>query len=391
MPLEALHVLGPYRGVSGYEHHVREFVAELHNQNIAIQLTETPEWSRTSLPGDMLDPWFDSLSQPVGARIALHFCPPHQVRPVPKCLNVNYSVFEATRVPAHWVARNRTHDLLIVPTESSRMAWLNSGMPATKIAVIPEGINPRLFSGIVPPLRLQTASGESVARYKTRFLNVSEIGPRKNLPGLLSAWLRATHATDDAVLILKVAIPSFGWDRVLIDQIEAAQAGVGKRLQEAAPLVIVTEIFADQEMPRLFASATHYISMSHGEGWDQPMVEAGSSGLQLIAPNHSAYTSYLDGSCAHLIPSREIPPDFGSDTELQALFSGSSWWQPDEVSAVELIRGAIDGSLEPKVSPRERFLTELSWERSTRKLVALLDDLQQRKRPFWRIFRRGDH
>jgi hypothetical protein len=51
-------------------------------------------------------------------------------------------------------------------------------------------------------------------------------------------------------------------------------------------------------MPGLFAAASHYWSMSHGEGWDQPMIEAAASGLRLIVPRHTAYLEYLDADVA---------------------------------------------------------------------------------------------
>ena len=43
------------------------------------------------------------------------------------------------------------------------------------------------------------------------------------------------------------------------------------------------------DMTGLMRAATHYWSMSHGEGWDLPLSKAGAMGLSLIAPRHSAY------------------------------------------------------------------------------------------------------
>jgi hypothetical protein len=54
-------------------------------------------------------------------------------------------------------------------------------------------------------------------------------------------------------------------------------------------------------MPGLYAAATHYWSMTHGEGRDQPMTEAAASGLRLIAPDHTAYRTYLDPSAGTLL------------------------------------------------------------------------------------------
>jgi len=37
-------VRGPFRGPTGYEHHVREFVRRLHALGVAIELVDLPEW-----------------------------------------------------------------------------------------------------------------------------------------------------------------------------------------------------------------------------------------------------------------------------------------------------------------------------------------------------------
>ncbi len=92
---KALMVRGPYKGPTGYDHHVREFVRHLAQQGIRQQLIDVPEWGPVKLPDDMRDPWFDTLSTPVNANALLHFCMPHQVRVVKGILNVNYTMFEA--------------------------------------------------------------------------------------------------------------------------------------------------------------------------------------------------------------------------------------------------------------------------------------------------------
>src|SRR5262249_33426737 len=88
------------------------------------------------------------------------FCTPHQVDADPRRANVSYTMFEATRVHPAWIARNRQHALVIVPTESSRQAWLASGMPEGQVRVCPRGVNPRLFSGLASPLPRRTRLGE---------------------------------------------------------------------------------------------------------------------------------------------------------------------------------------------------------------------------------------
>src|SRR5262249_2283143 len=120
-----------------------------------------------------------------------------------------------------------------------------------------------------------------------------------------------------------------------------------------------------------------YISLSHGEGWDLPMMEAAVCGLALVAPAHSAYLSYLREEEAHLIPAPLGPARFdGKLTPEDALlFHGVQWWHPDEDAAADVIRRIVAGSGPPKRSPRERIVTDYSWEKAAAALLAALREL----------------
>ena len=381
--MRALTVCGPFRGVTGYDHHVREFVRELARQGVSVWLLDLPLWSPRKLPFSLRDPWFETLRKPTGATTVLHFCMPHQVRPHPGLRNVNYTMFEATPAPAAWVARNLEHDLLIVPTGSSREAWVAGGMPQERIRVCPLGVNPRLFTGAAEPLPLQLPNGLPVARYRARFLNVSEVNARKNVVGLLRAWTKATNAADDAILILKLGIGDKDQLNRFRSKIEGLRLESGKTLAEAAPVHFLHDLYSDTEMPRLYSTATHYCSMSFGEGWDQPTMEAAACGLRLIVPNHAAYTCYLDSSVASLIRSREIRVHWTGDRDTGALFENARWWEPDEDEAAAYIRSAIEGRDAGMPTAQSRILQSFTWEKAVRRLREILSEFDPPRKRFW--------
>jgi glycosyltransferase involved in cell wall biosynthesis len=370
-----LTVRGPHRGPSGHDHHVREFVRALHDRGVAIQLVDVPEWSAVALPAEAQEPWFQALARPLRTPASVQFCMPHQVRPIDGTLTVNYTMFEATRIPAAWVSHGRAHELVVVPTASSRQAWIDSGYPAARVALCPLGIDVARFRPGVEPLDLLDRRGRRVADYRTRVLNVSELGPRKNLLALVRVWIRATTADDDAVLVVKLGRYAPGWTVRFMRDLDAQERALGRSRKDAAPVLFVDRLFPDAGMPSLFASATHYWSMSHGEGWDQPMVEAGATGLRLIAPDHSAYAAYLDETVATLIPSRLVPARFDGDPALARLFRGAEWWEPDEDAAAAALRRALDGDDAPAASIRARLAAQFTWEHASARLLEILDEL----------------
>lgn len=255
-PSRSLAVRGPFRGVSGHDHHTREFVRQLVSQGVRVQLTDLAEWHPVKLAPDARDPWFEKLARPVDASSILHFCMPHQVLVSPERLTVNYTMFEADRVPPDWVARGRLHDLVIVPTPSSRDAWQASGYPPGRLRVCPLGVDVDRFHRAHEPLPLAVTGGRPVADYRTRVLNVSEARPRKNLVGLVRTWITATSAGDDAILIIKLGPPHRPATTALLRELAVMQQRLGRSLSQAAPVLFVDRLLADAEMPRLFAAAT---------------------------------------------------------------------------------------------------------------------------------------
>jgi len=372
MPLNALLVRGPFRGVSGYDHHVRELVRALHRLGVAIELRDLPGWGPDKLPIAARDPWFERLDLPVRARVALHFCMPHQLRPYPGLRNVNYTMFEATHIPARWAVLAPGCDLVVVPTESSWRAWVESGVPADRVRISPLGVDTALFAARHSPLSLRDSQGNALGRYSARFLNVSALSERKNLISLLLSWIRATTPADSAALLIKVRAPHPSLLARLHAEVAELATQLGTGLEGAAPVLFLHEVLSDAEMPRLYASATHYISASHGEGWDQPMMEAAASGLSLIAPDHSAYRAYLSPSLARLIPSREVPCDVDASSSAHALFGGLRWWQPDEDAMVQAIRAAIADPSAYAGAARVPILTRWSWDSAAERLRAVL-------------------
>ena len=373
--MRSLAIRGPFRGPTGYDQCVRGFARELHGQGVALEMRDMPEWSPAKLPAAAQDPLFSSLERPVdGIRTALQFCTPLQALPYAGKIDVNFTMFEASRVPAAWIAESRRRDLLIVPTESSRSAWLQSGMPAHRIRICPLGVAPALFSGTAEPLPLRISDGRPISAYRVRFLNISEFCTRKNLMGLLQAWIEGTSKSDDAVLIVKIGCYNSGsWDR-FARQIEILEQRIGKDLSDAAPVAFLRGVIADAGMPGLYAAATHYISLSFGEGWDLPMTEAAASGLKLIAPAHSAYLAYLNSTVAVMIPSREIPAHDPDDPAVNELFRGANWWEPDRRCAVEALRAAIENRDSHVGSARRWILDGFTWAQAARRLTAVLDE-----------------
>src|SRR5207248_7941098 len=77
-----------------------------------------------------------------------------------------------------------------------RDCYVDSGVPAERVRVVPLGVDTRTFRPGVPPLPLRTAK-----RFK--FLFVGGTLWRKGFDILLAAYGRAFRAADDVYLVIK--------------------------------------------------------------------------------------------------------------------------------------------------------------------------------------------
>ena len=375
MPV-AVTIRGSYKGYSGCDCTVRSFVRCLVAENVQVELIDLSEWGPLKLPEELQESWFDALAKPVASTATVHFCMPHQVVPRSSQRNLNFTMFEATRVPQAWIRHNRRHDLVIVPTESSQHAWVASGLPAERLRLCPLGVDLERFRPAIEPLPLTDGHGRPIVDYRCRFLNVSELIPRKNLLGLLRVWIKTTRPQDDALLILKITVPAPGVVFTFLRDLGLVEREIGKSRREAAPIVFLNTVLRDAEMPRLYATATHYWSMSCGEGWDQPMMEAAAAGLRLIAPDHSAYQAYLDETVATMIPARRVTATVPAGSGYERLFAHTEWWQPDENVAAARLAEAMTGSILAHRVARARMAAAFRWEHAARRLMEILDEVE---------------
>jgi glycosyltransferase involved in cell wall biosynthesis len=165
----------------------------------------------------------------------------------------------------------RAADAIIAVSECSKRDAINLyGIPADKIHVIYEGVDPK-FTPITNEVKLSEV--RTKYRLPERFiLHVGTIEPRKNLPLLFEI---AAQTKEHIVVAGKL-----GW---LTDPILAKvkELGVEDR-------VTFTGFVADDDLPPLI-SAAHVLAMpSKYEGFGLPILEAMACGTPVISSNTSS-------------------------------------------------------------------------------------------------------
>ena len=372
---DGLLVRAPFSVLSGYGDFAQHFVRSLMERGQTLRLAglKGEENWRPVFADPILQAAASRLDRPIRARLALSVLTPPLVEPISGVPTVNYTMFEGPRIPDGWAACNRKHDLVVVPTDSSRLAWIAAGHPEDRIRVCPPGIAPNPADALARPLPVMGPRGRAVMDYRVRVLNISDFVARKNLDGLLRVWLRATRADDDAILILKVGKGGTSLVGEVRRLVEQGMRATGRRLEDAAPIALLTERYDEQGIAGLYAMATHYFSLSHGEGWDLPITRAGCLGVGLIAPRHSAYTAYLDDEVAHLIPCTTGPARMPYSKAYYPPFHGLDWWHPDEDAAADILSRVIRNPEGERRDAARHLRESFTWDAAASRLLDALD------------------
>lgn len=201
-------------------------------------------------------------------------------------------------IVATWWERDRVDPQIIdvlrscaelwVTCERNRMAFVGSGLPPDKVAVVPF------------PLTEQPRANTSPAPGK-RFYHIGKWEPRKAHHELIGAFLLEFAPTEDATLTIQTR--GFGkwngyptieasvahWKR---DRAVAARGWTDALIARAVR--VSTNSRSDAEIRAMHEQNNIYVSASHGEALDIPALEAKLSGNRLVHVGFGGSEDYAE-------------------------------------------------------------------------------------------------
>ena len=373
--LTSLRFFAPTLGYGGYEVHSREVLRQLVKRGIVVQhkplrfhtapVVRDPEMEdvlRTALNTEV--PMFSPFLSVCVPDTSFHCIDYRSWGRVPR---FNYTTFEADRVPNTWVFCSDAHDCTVVTNNFLKEAWVNSGADERKLEVVGEGINPQVWNKDVKPRELASHNNTSLSTmYKHRFLLMAEFSQRKNVTQAVRCFIKAFAGRKDVCLILKASY---------LDKTKDANVYLEGLSVKDINLYLFEQILPDVAVPAFMAQATHYFSLSHGEGWDLNCPNMGALGKVVVAPNIMAYRDYLNADRAFLIDKFQWVPA-QQDASLQFIFEGARWCGYNDDDVVDVLRKSVESDVVNALMAQkfnEHVMSELTWEQQVNKLVNILN------------------
>ena len=272
--------------------------------------------------------------------------------------------WEYSAIPQFYADTFTLAEEIWTPTHFSRNSFLSSGIDPSKVHIIPNGTDPRLFTPVGDSLRLQTTK-----RFK--FLFVGGTIYRKGIDILLESYSRAFTSKDDVCLIIKdLGVNSLYKGQTAQDLIREFQN------QEDMPEILYLEDELNEEqMANLYRACDIFVSSYRGEGFSLPALEAMSSGLPVIVTRGGATDDFVDEDVGWLIEAekRGVKKVYGHQLSKRGFLLEPNKNHLEEIlrnaykSTGEIVRKGINGAL--------RVRKNWTWKHSALQLLSRLDSL----------------
>lgn len=272
---------------------------------------------------------------------------------------VGFTMLEVDGFPAEWVRQANRMDEVWVPSEFNRQGMRNCGV-TRPIHIIPLGIDTDYFHPAIQ--RHPNPLDEFV------FLSTFEWGERKE-PWLLLKVFNDEFSADEPVrLVCKIINRD---PRVILKHELRAL-----RMREAGGRIsyIFNTEFPHYQLGSLYASADCFVSVSRGEGWNMPLMEAMACGLPAIATDWGAHREFLHEGIAY-------PLDIRGTIRAVArcpYYAGFSWADPDPDHLRHLLRTVYENREEARrkgLAAANEMQERWTWDHAARRIVDRLEEI----------------
>lgn len=273
---------------------------------------------------------------------------------------VGWTMFETTKCPSgrntwagktgNWLDCLEDLDLLLSPSTYCKELFVKEGAQLP-IEVVPLGVNIEMY----PFIKRERG------KKPFTFLMLGTLTLRKNPGYALDAFLMLFKNNRDARLILKTQDGTLGHLSMPYDNVE-----------------IIDRRATPEEMLNYYKEADCFLFPSRGEGFGLPPLEAMSTGIPAIFPNHTGMIDFANEDYSYIIKGWEekkavrFPKEWGDV---------GNWFDPSYNELKDLMKYVFehqDEAYEKGIKASEWVRNNWTYEHSAKKLIEVLSRFERR-------------
>jgi|TARA_Y100000310_G_C20650072_1_gene798895 hypothetical protein len=294
-------IRAPLLSISGYGVHSRQIFKWLDQRKDVVLFSQIVQWGNTTWMINSDDPVISrivltSTNQNEKADISFQVQLPDEWDPTLAKKNVGVSAFiETDRCNPEWIAAANRMDLVIVPSNHVKNIILRTGEVKTELIVIPEWYFEEIDRDEIKSLEVNLST-------KFNFLTIAQftgnnpMTDRKNLFFTLKWFCEAFSDDPDVGLILKTNHgKGTHIDRQLcVNKIRQVLGEVRKG--KYPKIHLLHGNLSQAEISGLYKrdDVKCFLSLTRGEGFGLPLLEAAACELPVMATNWSAHLDFLN-------------------------------------------------------------------------------------------------
>jgi glycosyltransferase involved in cell wall biosynthesis len=199
--------------------------------------------------------------------------------------NIQWVVFESTRVPPNIMSTMLTADVVWVPSTWGQEVLIKNGLDPTRCDVVPEGVDTDQFHPWYPP------ADDGVFRY----LLTGKYERRKSVTETIDAWAQVFGNDSSVELSIKTnhIMNHEENKQKIIEHVHGhGLTNVNIWYGNVPSLELIT----------LYQRHNVFVLPTKGEGWGLPLIEAAAVGLPIVTTMWSGNTEYLNPIQNSVVP-----------------------------------------------------------------------------------------